>query len=121
MLIPIKTNDKNKKEVVTIGRFGFCPRCGKPMRYLSYYAVMYGLNEYGILNSIKGEKFKDTLICPNCFYYCEAKLIDTSKIVPMKYYENITSHRNYEALKYEFPEDDSIYPLENPVGYVENS
>ena len=98
--------EQEKKEVMTIDRFGLCPICGKLMGALESNYTMYGLTPNGRYpRSIMGQETDVTFAC-ECGYRCAM-----TRTVDGFFPKN---HEKLQAL-----EDKAIKKLAHKIGYIE--
>ena len=75
------------KEVITEGKFGVCPMCGKPLILLETMYSAYGLIDVGTFpNKLLNRKYSIKSVCMGCGYSTEmVRTMDG--IFPKKYYK----------------------------------
>ena len=98
--------DGEKKEVMTIDKFGLCPMCGKLMGALESQYTMYGLTPNGKYpNSILGRENDVTFAC-ECGYRCQMQRT-VDGFYPKK-------HEKLQEL-----DDEAVKQLAHTIGYIE--
>ena len=96
---------EEKKEVMTLNKFGLCPLCGKQMYMLESHYCIYGLIPNGKYPNRLIERENDITYACECGY--RAKMVMTADgVYPRDY-------RDFKSI-----EDKAISGMKNPIGEV---
>lgn len=95
----------DKKEVMTLNKFGLCPICGKQMYMLESHYCIYGLIPNGKYPNRLIERENDITYACECGY--RSKMVMTADGIYPKDYAD------FESI-----EDTAISGLENPIGTI---